>query len=174
MNIVSTHAGLVSVFAGPLVIALLGRPFSASFPIAVQLVALLAITALVAAVLFILTRLEGLPLSAIGLVRPRWQGLAIGLALALLSIGLIGPALLRMPGWLGLEGFGSGQQQLAPLPVWLLVLSILVVACAEEVLYRGYAIERLEALTGSVALHVASAPWALPWRMCHYGGGAPP
>jgi membrane protease YdiL (CAAX protease family) len=35
------------------------------------------------------------------------------------------------------------------MPVWLLVLSLLVIGVAEEVLYRGYAISRIEGLTGS-------------------------
>ncbi|HVN00592.1 MAG TPA: CPBP family intramembrane glutamic endopeptidase [Caulobacteraceae bacterium] len=38
--------------------------------------------------------------------------------------------------------------RLSALPTWFLALDVVIVAAAEEWLYRGYAIGRLEALTG--------------------------
>jgi membrane protease YdiL (CAAX protease family) len=160
--LLSSLAGLTLALAGPLVIALVARSSAAPL-LAVQSLALLAMAGLVAAVLLILTRWEGLPLAAIGLHAPSWRGVAIGIGIAALFIAVIGPLLLRMPGWLGLAGFEAGRQEIAAMPVSLLLLSIIIVGAAEEVLYRGYAIERLEALTGSVVLACAlsSAVFAL-------------
>jgi membrane protease YdiL (CAAX protease family) len=41
------------------------------------------------------------------------------------------------------------MRSLAGLPSWYLALTIVIVAAGEEWLYRGYAVERLIALTGS-------------------------
>jgi membrane protease YdiL (CAAX protease family) len=143
--------GLALACGGPPLVAILLRSPST----AAALVATGAIAAIVAAVLLIATQWEGLSLAAIGLRPPSWKGFALGIAVAALFIAIIGPVLMRMPGWLGLPGFDAGLQKAAAAPGWLLLASILVVAGAEEVLYRGYAIERLEALTGSTVLACA-------------------
>ena len=48
--------------------------------------------------------------------------------------------------------FDAGLQSFSALPRWYLALAIVIVAAGEEWLYRGYAIERLEALTGDAWL----------------------
>ena len=53
------------------------------------------------------------------------------------------------------RGFASGITPFLSLPRWYLWLTIVVVAGGEEWLYRGYAIGRLEALTGSTAIAAA-------------------
>ena len=45
--------------------------------------------------------------------------------------------------------FTEGLSKLAAYPVWFLVLAVVIGGGAEEFLYRGYAVERLAALTGS-------------------------
>ena len=62
---------------------------------------------------------------------------------------LLGPLLLRLPGWLGLGGFAPTLARLASLPLWYLLLAVLVGGVAEEILYHGYALDRLGILLGS-------------------------
>jgi membrane protease YdiL (CAAX protease family) len=50
---------------------------------------------------------------------------------------------------LGLHSFDVGRSGLAGLPTWYLVVAIVIVATGEEWLYRGYAIERLQAVAGN-------------------------
>jgi len=57
----------------------------------------------------------------------------------------VGPEDERLP----FGGFEAGLARVSTVPTWLLVISILVVTPAEEILYRGYAVERLAATTGS-------------------------
>jgi uncharacterized protein len=150
-GIAAAIIGLALACGGPpLVVILVKSPSTAA-----SLAAIGAIAAIVAAVLLIATQWEGLSLTAIGLRPPGWKGFALGIAVAALFIAVIGPALMQMPGWFGWQGFDAGLRQATAAPGWLLLLSILVVASAEEVLYRGYAIERLEALTGSAILACA-------------------
>jgi membrane protease YdiL (CAAX protease family) len=150
-GIAAAIIGLALACGGPPLVAILAKSPST----AASLAAIGASAVIVAAVLLIATQWEGLPLAAIGLRPPGWKGFALGLAVAALFIAVIGPVLMRMPGWFGWQGFDAGLWQAAAAPGWLLLLSILVVASAEEVPYRGYAIERLEALTGSTILACA-------------------
>lgn len=46
-------------------------------------------------------------------------------------------------------GFEVGLAKLTPLPIWYLLFAIVIGGVVEEVLYRGYAAERLSLLTGS-------------------------
>jgi uncharacterized protein len=168
-GIVPAFIGLALAFGGPPLVAILVKSPST----AASLAAIGAIAAIVAAVLFIPTQWEGLPLAAIGLHPPSWNGLLLGIAIAVIFIAVIGPLLIRLPAWLGWQGFDAGLQTAAAGPGWLLLLSILVIASAEEVLYRGYAIERLEALTGSTVL--ACAISAVLFALAHvpmWGWGA--
>ena len=48
-----------------------------------------------------------------------------------------------------LSGFEVGLAKLAPLPLWYLVLAVVIGGTVEEILYRGYAVDRLAALSGS-------------------------
>jgi membrane protease YdiL (CAAX protease family) len=64
---------------------------------------------------------------------------------------------------LGLAGFESGLAAVLAWPLWLRVAAVLTGGLVEEVLYRGYAITRLERLAGSplVAAAVSVAVFAL-------------
>jgi membrane protease YdiL (CAAX protease family) len=146
-----TWVGLAVSLAGiPFVIAiykLLGFTRSGSGAVVVRE---LCILALVGLVLWIVRAKERLPLSSIGLKRTPigatllWT-LAVLIAFAatlFACLGLVLPAL-------GLAYGSSGG--LAPaLPVTLLV--VIRAGLAEEVFYRGFAIERIQTLTGSKAL----------------------
>ena len=94
------------------------------------------------------TRVERLSLSSIGLHRPGWGTLGWGLAAAvallasvMLTFALIAPAL-------GLKQNMAATAGIVQVPLWLLLLTPIVAGVTEEILYRGYAIERLTFLTG--------------------------
>ncbi|NJN56392.1 MAG: CPBP family intramembrane metalloprotease [Leptolyngbyaceae cyanobacterium SL_5_9] len=50
---------------------------------------------------------------------------------------------------LNLTGFEGGLSKLTLLPIWYLILAVVVGGTTEEILYRGYATERLSGFTGS-------------------------
>lgn len=62
-------------------------------------------------------------------------------------------------------GFDSGFARASSIPTWLLVVTILIVATAEEILYRGYAVERLAGITGNY--WIAGAVSVLVFRVAH-------
>jgi uncharacterized protein len=114
---------------------------------AVIVVRELAILALVALLLWIVRVGERMPLASIGLKRQPvfsavlWT-LAVMVAFAAVLFGCLGVVLPA----LGLS-YGSGGGPAAAVPVTLVVVTR--AGLAEEVFYRGYAIERIEALTGN-------------------------
>jgi uncharacterized protein len=93
---------------------------------------------LIAAVAALAVYGERLSAAQLGFSRVGWPTLPSAAALAAFFIFVFGPAaywvLMRLP----LGSFGG----------WFLVLDIVIVSAGEEWLYRGYAIERLQALTG--------------------------
>jgi membrane protease YdiL (CAAX protease family) len=107
----------------------------------------LAILALVALLLWIIRSGERLPLSSIGLKRQPigpailWTLAAmVAFAAALfLCLGLLLPAL----------GLTYGSQGGPAVSLAVTTLVVMRAGIAEEVFYRGFAIERIEALTGS-------------------------
>jgi membrane protease YdiL (CAAX protease family) len=72
----------------------------------------------------------------------------LAIVLALFFILVFGPAAYWVLSRLPLGSFGGGAAVLSGLPAWFLALDVVIVAASEEWLYRGYAIERLQALTG--------------------------
>jgi len=110
----------------------------------------LAILALVALLLWIVRNGERLPLSSIGIRRQPigpailWTlATMIGFAAALFfCIGLLLPAL----------GLSYGSQGGPAVSLAVTTLVVMRAGIAEEIFYRGYAIERIETLTGSRAI----------------------
>ena len=105
--------------------------------------------AFAAIILIWVTKVERLPLSSIGLIRPTrgtfgW-GLAatvVLLATVMLTFAVIAPAL-------GLKQNMAATAAIVQVPLWLLITTPIVAGITEEILYRGYAIERLTFLTGN-------------------------
>jgi membrane protease YdiL (CAAX protease family) len=138
-----------------LAIALLGIPAivtahrllapdpAASSAIVVRELAILALTAFL---LWIVVSRERLPLSSIG-IRAEGIGrsLAWGLGLAVVAfIALF--AVLAVYSTMGIH-YGEGTAISRALPVTL--LAVTRAGISEEVLYRGFALERLQTMTGS-------------------------
>ncbi|WP_313692927.1 CPBP family intramembrane glutamic endopeptidase [Halorarum halobium] len=92
---------------------------------------------------------EGRGLDSIGLGGLGWRDVAAAVLVFVLGAAsyVVTTPLLAA---LGFETTVSGIETLARLPVALLIALSLTAAVTEEVLYRGYPIERLAELTGSV------------------------
>jgi membrane protease YdiL (CAAX protease family) len=102
-----------------------------------------------AAVLAIVVWVERRRLTSIGLKRPTLHDLGwgvVGFVVGVLTFAVSRP-LVEL---LGLSATGSGIQTLASLPVGIVVALAVTAGIAEEVLFRGYPIERLAALTGNI------------------------
>ncbi|MBV8656727.1 MAG: CPBP family intramembrane metalloprotease [Burkholderiales bacterium] len=128
--------------------------------------------ALVALVVLYVLRIEKRPLASIG-IRPmagRDWPIAIGFA-AIMIVG-IGTILLVVLPAIGLDEHKQ-INHLQSAPVWWLVISVIRAGVSEEVLFRGYPIERLQAWTGSrtvavlIPLVIFAGAHVGPWGWGH-------
>jgi membrane protease YdiL (CAAX protease family) len=104
------------------------------------------ILALSACLLWIITKGERLPLSSVGFrARQVGRSLGWGVGLALVSFAAVLGCLAAYSS-LGIH-YGEGGSISRSLPVTL--LTVTRAGFSEELFYRGYAIERIEALTGN-------------------------
>jgi membrane protease YdiL (CAAX protease family) len=71
------------------------------------------------------------------------------LAIAVFFIYVFAPLVYWVLRRLELGGFEGGINKLARLPIWYLVLAVFIGGASEEILYRGYAVERISSLSGS-------------------------
>jgi len=145
-----TWLGLALSLLGPGAVALLSTRQPTSLCASASWLAVFIL--LVAAVATIARRGEKLTWAEIGFGRVSWLSIPHGVALALFFILVFGPIASWVLGSVGLGSFNAGRGWLAALPAWYLWLTILIVAAGEEWLYRGYAIERLQVLTGNAWL----------------------
>lgn len=105
--------------------------------------------------------------AALGLARPGWRRLGLGL-LAGLLIMLLFPLLNALLQTLGVAGSGGTLAKLAALSVWTRLVLVLTAGLVEEVFYRGFAIPRLQAWLGR-PLPAALLP-LLAFTAVHLGG----
>src|SRR6266481_6338186 len=123
------------------------------------------IWATAAALLVIIRRGERLSFRSIGLGTCRWwKSIAWGLVIAIVSAGVVG-GLAYLTGY----GHGPGPAAFEKLPLWLITLIVLRAGVVEELFYRGYAIERLEAL-GLNRYWAAAIPLII-FALGHWTGG---
>jgi membrane protease YdiL (CAAX protease family) len=126
-----------------------------------------AIFAVLGLLLLVILRGERLPLSSIGL---RTGGLARSLAWGLLAFVLLGVgtalALLLLQ-VLGMS-YGGGHSAFVA-PLWATAIVVLRAGIVEEVCYRGFAIERIQALSGS--RWIAGAVSLIAFASFHYRQG---
>jgi membrane protease YdiL (CAAX protease family) len=104
-------------------------------------------------VTLVLTVGEGQSLAAIGFRRPRWSTLIWGVA-AFIAGFLIQPLSQFLLQSMGGSFPTQALTKFAGLPAWVLALIVVRAAVVEEILFRGYGIERVTALTGSRILGV--------------------
>ena len=122
--------------------------------------------ALVAATLAYVVKVERRPLASIGLRRPSLRDGLAAFAIAVATIaGLAALYLVVLPA-LHLD---ETQQvdKLTSAPTWWLAVSVLRAGVSEEVLFRGYPIERLQEWSGSRAL-AAIVP-LIAFTLAHVG-----
>ncbi len=104
-----------------------------------------------ALVLYVRTA-EHRPLTSIGFVRPSGRALALGVAAGVVVTIVMGFLYLLVLPALHLTdqvANTTNAHLLALTPLWWRLLSSLRAAVAEEVMFRGYAMERLQELSGS-------------------------
>jgi uncharacterized protein len=155
--------GLALALFGPPLLALgaragmLGEPSSG--------VGLVAYAVLVAVVLCIARLGERVPLASLGLRLPCASTPVTAIALAAVYIFVVAPLMSWSLGLMGSAGFEQGLRTMHAMPKWLQVVSVVVGVAFEELLYRGYAFERLGQLTGSRLL--GGALCALVFALAH-------
>jgi membrane protease YdiL (CAAX protease family) len=148
-----TYCGLAIALLGiPIIVTaqrLLSHEPAANTAVLIRELAILALTTL----LFWFVRCgERLPLSSIGIRTGRiGKSLAWGLGLAFVCFAAV-VACLALYSALGVH-YGEGSSIARSLPVTL--LAVTRAGISEEIFYRGYAIERLQSLTGSKWLAAA-------------------
>ena len=122
---------------------------------------LLADLAILGALLALVHYWERLPLTSVGINWPTSSDLIAGVAvyLALMVLMIAVPFLYTLIQHGTREEFATGFEPLAPtvftdlraLPLWLALAIVVTAGFATELAIRGFGIERLRALTGSVA-----------------------
>ncbi|GAA4754779.1 hypothetical protein GCM10023264_22440 [Sphingomonas daechungensis] len=142
-----TYAGLaISLLGIPAIVTaqrLLAPDPTAASSIVIREIAILAVTAFV---LWIVVARERLPLSSIGLRFDRvGRSVAWGFGLAVAAFVILLACLAGFSD-LGIH-YGEGSGISRALPVTF--LAVMRAGISEEVLYRGFALERLQSLTGS-------------------------
>ena len=105
-----------------------------------------------AIILIWVVAVERLPLASIGLKRPTGKTLLWGvLAMIVMMASVMLCYAILFPAF-GLKMNMAATKSLIAVPLWLQTATMLRAGVVEEILYRGYPIERLERLTGSTWL----------------------
>jgi membrane protease YdiL (CAAX protease family) len=107
--------------------------------------------AITATVLLHVVLVERRPLRSLGFAMPRPRDALLAVVAGGLIVMVLGLLYYVAFPWLGLDEAGQVEQLLAT-PVWWRAISVLRAAVSEEVLFRGYALERARELTDSTAL----------------------
>jgi membrane protease YdiL (CAAX protease family) len=123
-----------------------------------------------AAVLLWLTCAERLPLNSIGFRPPTWKGFGTGLVAAVVLTGIqVFQFAVVIPLFhLSMAAILVKQQAIMNTPYWYRVLLVLRAAVTEEVIFRGYLIEKVLQLSKSAALAVILSVAAFTYY--HLGG----
>ena len=146
-----TNLGLaLALFGVPLLIFIfqLNAPaiYTNQFVIAKEL----SIFALTAILLLLITKGEKLGLDSIGLHHRNWgKSILWGLIGTVIAIAALAILLFIFPK-VGVKfGEGGESARYKNVSLWVMTLMVLRAGIVEEICYRGYAIERLEKMTGN-------------------------
>lgn len=126
----------------------------------------LAILGLTGLLLWIVVGRERQPLSSIGL---RTNRLGRSLGLGILATVVIFAAVVAMLAIYSALGVSYGEGRTIAPSMAVTLLTVLRAGVSEEILYRGFALQRLEALTGSK--RVAASAVILAFALFHYSQG---
>jgi membrane protease YdiL (CAAX protease family) len=142
--------GIALSLVGPGVIAWASNRFAErSGSLEVRAIGLLAFLGLIATVAAIALGVERLSYTEVGFGQMSWRTALRAAALTLFFAFVFGPLAIWLLDATGLRSFDVVRLQFVQLPTWYLVTATVIVAAGEEWLYRGYAIERLEAVIGN-------------------------
>jgi membrane protease YdiL (CAAX protease family) len=145
-----TALGIIVSLLGPTALAVLSNGLPSTVDsLAVRAIGLLAFVGLVGCVAVIAVKGERLTWSDVGFGHTTWTSFVWAAGLACFFVFVFGPLAHASLVRLGVDSFNTGLAKISSLPIWYLVLTVIVVAAGEEWLYRGYAIERLEVVTGN-------------------------
>jgi uncharacterized protein len=108
------------------------------------------------AILLWLTLAERLPLSSIGFRRPTWRGVVVGIltGMVITAIMVVQFAVIIPLFHLSTASIIARKQAIMSTPYWYRVLLVLRAAVTEEILFRGYLIEKVRQLSRSTSLAV--------------------
>jgi membrane protease YdiL (CAAX protease family) len=139
--------------AGPGLVAFLGDQLvQKPLTLAAHAISLLAIALITFGVYAWAILGEGYALKRLGFGQCSWVTPLLATALTAFFVLIFGPIVYWVLAISGSQSFDVGIEAVGQLPTAYLVLTIVIVAPAEELLYRGYAIARLSDLTGSCLL----------------------
>jgi membrane protease YdiL (CAAX protease family) len=145
----ATIATVLLALLGPPLLAFASpRVLGPAPSLAAQVVSQLLLCSIAVIVLLVAIRVERQPLASVGLRRPSLAtlGLAVLVTLAVMYLlPLLTQPLMRA---LGVGGFESGLDTIRRLPIWFRVFVASTSGFVEELLYRGYPVERLTELSG--------------------------
>jgi len=116
--------------------------------------------ALVVIVLLYVALIERRPFSSIGFRRPKWSDILAGVGAAVVALGGILVIYTVLFPALHLQMNKGAMNGLLQTPLWFRILLVTRAAVGEELLFRGYAISRLEELSGS-RMFAALLSWAI-------------
>lgn len=162
-----TWLGLAIALLGIPAITTLARLADRTDPLIVA-IREFSILGLAALLLVLVVRGERLPLTSIGLrfdrpMRSFWQGI-------LLALALFAGAIACLAAFAALEiSYGEGSS-FAPSTA-LMTLTVIRAGIVEEIFFRGFALERIERISGSTT--VAVIVTLLAFAAFHFRGGIP-
>ncbi len=148
---ISSGAILVALAGIPFVELVAGLWFGDESLLALFIRDIVVKWAFAAVIVGMVVRIERRPLSSIGITRPRWGD--VGAAVLVFVLGAASyPFTTPLLESLGFETTVGGIEQLAMYPFLFVLVLALTAAVTEELLYRGFPIERIIELTGSTVL----------------------
>ena len=109
--------------------------------------------------------IERKPLTSIGLRKINWKTIVFGVVTAAVILGCVGSMIYFGFPLLHLKQNAGALQKMLSLPYWCRFIIVLRAAVVEEILFRGYGIERLQELTGN--RFVAGALTLAAFTMAH-------
>ena len=160
-----TWIGLFIAFFGVLIVRQAVTYFYPTLTFAAALWKESLIWLCVVALVFVIRRGERLSLRSVGIGTATWpKSLLWGLVLMVVC-GLVGAGIAAITHY----GHGDSAEAFGRLPVWLVSVICVRAGVAEELFFRGYAIERLEAL-GLNRFLAAAIPLVI-FAVGHWTGG---
>lgn len=120
-------------------------------------------------VLLFILAVERRPLSSVGMRRPGWMTLAFGFGGGLAVLAFAGSLILFLLPILHLKQDPATLARMLSTPYWYRVALVTRAAFCEELLMRGYGIERLQELTGS--RWIAGAVTLVVFTLGHWSYG---